>query len=455
MSAPVFAGKLDGGSLPVANRRVLTPALALLYLMWIFTLFEPQRFLPSFTGGGAIMQRLVLALLIPTLLVAVRSAGARAIYLPLALFALVHVVNVPFAYNRGLAFTGLKSVIVIFILFYATVSVIDTPKKILGILKLLLLSFVWYLVQGNLRSGGVTWHPTLANPDSFGTLAAIAVGFGFYFGLAAKIPRWRYLGFATAALGMLGIVVSFARGAFLAGAVVVGFIWIRSPRKIATLAAGLVAGALLLVAISAIYPQGEFWAEVKSIAEEGTTTGTGKDRWEIWRAALIVFREHPALGAGAYNVGVVGSVIIPDGFLDLKYENASKLYNKALHNAYLQILSEEGLVGFAIWLWMLVDFARRTRRMRAPRAAKVWAERGGGGFDLHRISLALEGGMLGFLCGAFFYNMTYRHWFFTFTVLALCISRSLQIAKNRIDSIPRASKSSATIERQFFDPRSS
>jgi len=156
------------------------------------------------------------------------------------------------------------------------------------------------------------------------------------------------------------------------------------------------------------------------------SSGTGKDRWEIWRAALIVFREHPVFGVGAFNVGVIGSEIIPYGFLELKYKDPSKLYNKALHNAYLQILSEEGIVGLTLWLWMLIDFSRRTRRMRTPKAVDTWRRQVGGSFGLHEISLALEGGMVGFLCGAFFYNMTYRHWFFSFLALAVVISESIK-----------------------------
>lgn len=235
--------------------------------MWVFTLYDPQWFIPTYTGGGPFMQRFVLLLLLPTLLVAVQNAGVRAIYLPLSLFVLLHFFNVPFAYNRGLAFAGVKSMIVIFIMFYATVSLIDTPEKTLRILKLFLVSFVWYLVQGLWHSGRVRWHMTLDNPDSFGTLAAIAVGFGFYIGMATRIPRWRYLGFATAAMGLLGIVMSSARGAMLAGAVVVAFIWIRSSRKMATLAGGLVAAALLVVAINTISPEGDFRDEVTSITE--------------------------------------------------------------------------------------------------------------------------------------------------------------------------------------------
>lgn len=399
--------------------------LGFLYLMWVFVLFEPQRFVPWYTGGGSYIQSFVVLLYIPTLLIGLQSGGLRGVYLPLALFGLVHFVNVPFAFNRGLAFVGLKSMIVTFILFFTTVCLIDTPPKALRLLKLLLVSLVWYLVQGVAFSGRVRWHPTLANPDSFGTLAAIALGFGYFMGMAARTPRWRYLGLATAALGSLGIVLSFARGAILAAAAVIALIWIRSPRKLATLSVGLLGAVLLFGAIVWLYPQGEFFDEVSSITEEGTTTGTGKDRWEIWRAALIVFREHPVLGVGAYNVGVIGSEIIPTDFLDLKYKDPSKLYNKALHNAYLQILSEEGIVGMALWLWMLLDFARRTRRMRTPAALEAWKRGVGGSFDLHAISLALEVGMAGFLCGAFFYNMTYRHWFFTFLVLSVVISQSV------------------------------
>ena len=425
MSFPATTEKLATRPLGAVGSSVNTPGLMLLYFMWFFTLFEPQRFIPTFTGGGALMQRFVLLLLVPTLIVALRNAGTRAFYLPLTLFVCLHFLNVPFARNPGLALVGFKSITVIFILFCATMSLIDTPEKILHLLKLYLVSFIWYLVQG-VGFGYVHWHPTLGNRDSFGTLAAIAIGFGFWMGMTARAPRWRYLGFATGALGLLGIVTSFARGAFISSAIVIALIWIRSPRKLATLASGIVVAGLLLVAISAIYPEGELWDEVSSIIEEGTSSGTGQDRWVIWSAALVVFREHPVFGAGAFNVGVVGSEIIPDGFLGLRYKDSSKLYNKALHSLYLQILSEEGLVGMALWLWMLVDFGRRTRQMRSPRSVAIWNREVGGSFDLYGISLALEAAMVGFLCCAFLYNMTYRHWFYTLAVVAIVVSNCVK-----------------------------
>ena len=56
----------------------------------------------------------------------------------------------------------------------------------------------------------------------------------------------------------------------------------------------------------------------------------------------------------------------------------------------------------------------------------IWERSVGGSFDLHRISLALDVSMVGFLISAFFYNMTYRHWFYTLLVVAIVFSKTIK-----------------------------
>ena len=87
-----------------------------------------------------------------------------------------------------------------------------------------------------------------------------------------------------------------------------------------------------------------------------------------------------------------------------------------------QVLAEQGLVGFAIWFGMLWAFMRRLRRMRDPTAIATWNQGTGGLFDLRCLSLALELSMVGYLVGALFYNLTYRHWYFTLLALGFMLS---------------------------------
>jgi O-antigen ligase len=414
----------------LARPAVVGFGLTAVYTLWIFILFEPQWFIPSLVGGGGgLLQRGALLLLLPALIIATQYRGLRAFYWPLALFALIHLINVPPAMNRGLALVGFKDMFRILALVAATLTVFDTPDRILQLLKLLLLSFAWYLVQG-IPGGTVDWHTEMANPDAFGGMSVTALGFGYYLGMSTRIPRWRYLGFAVSALGLVGVVASFARGALLAAALVLVLVWIRSPRKMATLLGGVVAAGVLFATVAVIYPQGEFWSEMATITE-GAEGGTGADRWALWQIGWMVFQAHPVFGAGAHCVGVVGAEIVPAGMFEgMRYANPETLYNRPLHNTFIQILSEEGAVGLGLWLFMLLDFWRRQRKLRRPAALAAWKRSAAGDFDLLHISLALEMAMVGFLGGAFFYNQTYRHWFFTLVVVVLVLSEVVTRAED-------------------------
>jgi hypothetical protein len=88
----------------------------------------------------------------------------------------------------------------------------------------------------------------------------------------------------------------------------------------------------------------------------------------------------------------------------------------------MQILAEEGLIGIAVWLVMLVGFVRRNARLRRPEAQARWLARGGQAFDLRAVSLALDGAMLGWLGCSIFYNQLYVHWFWSLITMSYALT---------------------------------
>jgi hypothetical protein len=107
------------------------------------------------------------------------------------------------------------------------------------------------------------------------------------------------------------------------------------------------------------------------------------------------------------------------------------LYAKKLHNIFMQILSEFGIVGVVIWLWLWIDFWRRLRRLRRKPAVAYWKWASGGKFDVAAISLGLECAMIGFLANGFFYNQIYIHWSWTLICLAYLLDVNTRRAPRR------------------------
>ena len=392
--------------------------------MWVFLFFEPHWMISSFVGMQGVITRIPLLLALPTLILLLQRGRLETIHWPFALFLLLHLAGWPLAMNRGMALAGFKQLLLIFILFSATVSVITTPARVLALFKLFILSFLWYCAQG-LPFGRVRWHTVLANQDAYGPLGVMAVGLGYCFGSGSRQKIWRRLGYTVAALGLVAVVSSMARGAFLGAIVVLSLLWIRSPHKIAALSYGVLGFVLSAIAAEVFFPGGEFWAEMATIWEEGADTGTGRDRMVLWKdVGWRVFKEAPIFGVGTHNVGVVASEIIPAGLLEGRYANPATLYNKSLHNDFIQLLAEQGVVGFGVWLSMLISFFLCLRRLRRPAAREAWSRAIDDRVDLLHLSLGLEAAMIAFLFGSILYNQLYNHWFYSLTMLALLLERS-------------------------------
>ena len=267
---------------------------------------------------------------------------------------------------------------------------------------MLVCQFVWWAVFA--RAGGlVPWHPSLSNYDGFGSLMVMGTGICLWFGAAARSKRLKVLLYALAAYCVMGVVTSFARGAFLSLVALVVVIWVRSPKKFVT-ALGALGGAAVIVGTSAVlFPDGAFWTEIVSSFTEGTTEGTGGVRWSLWGAAFEVFKERPIFGVGAGNFGVFAANFFRYGEIEA-FPNPGAFYGLNLHSTYMQILSEFGLVGSIGFIWLLVDFQRRNRALREPRAVERWSAHSGGAFDLRYLALGLEAANVANILGGMFYS---------------------------------------------------
>jgi O-antigen ligase len=397
--------------------------LFLVYALWVLTVFEFEWFV-SMTIGGPFYR--IPTLIAPVLAIAVLMRHVRpALYWPLMLFVFLHVGASVLAENAGYSRIALRFLLFMVLLLAGSVTFLDTPAKAIKVLKFYLLGFAWYGVQG-IPSGLVFWHPLMANEDSYGPLMVIGMAFSYFFGLAVSSRRWKWIARGIFLLGVLGVMASFARGAALAAGAVLLYILVRSPGRLRAIG-GVALAAIVLVPIAlATLPVSDFIAEIQTVSEGDEV------RTVLWGVAWNVFKQSPIVGVGAGNFGVVGSMITPLEDVRTIVGDPSQLYHWAVHNAHMQILAEEGLVGILLWLGMIVGFFRRIRRLRREDAAQRWRAAGGTGVDLRTVALGLEGAMVGYLCSSPFYNQLYIHWFWS--LLALAVTLTVVTAEPAVDS---------------------
>jgi len=399
-------------NLPVGGLLLFT------YFLWFIVLGEPQWWIASL-GPQLVLK--VPTLLFAVLLLLTASKAPSRLFPPLLAFLLFTVLTLPFSYNRGLSLEVAKGVFANYVMAVATLTFVRSAREAVPIVWWgLLAQYVWWVGLGA-KDGEVPWHPSYANYDGFGPMMVMGMASTFYVGMAAKDRRVRTLAFVAAAGCLIGLVSSFARGAVVSGAVVAVWVWIRSRHKLRTTVLGVAAAIVLVVSTSVFFSnvsrgdaRTNFWAEMSTILDSGNDA-TRSDREVIWGLAVRVFLQRPAFGVGPGCFGPYAAENLNLSSLGGYYgENPGRLWNKALHNTYYQILSEFGAVGSAIFLWMLWDFFKRNRALRKRERIGAWASRTDARLDLRYLSLALEASMVGFLTTAYFYNQIFDvQWFYT------------------------------------------
>jgi O-antigen ligase len=402
--AGVSGSRLSSKSIAADEAETRSVALRIVYFAWILFLFEPEWFLAGALGLTPLKRLAFLMFPILTLIV-VSTPGRPRVYWPMAMFLALHTVMLPFVPNRGMAMAPWKLLLQVFVLYAASLVTINSVRRAMPVVTMYLLHFAWWALHG-LPGGRVGWHYALSNEDGYGPLMGIGLGFASFMAIGHHSQRTKRIAALIAGLCGIGVVASFARGAFLAAALVVFVLWLRSPRKVAMGGTIVLLGLTATIAAGVLFPNGAYWAEMKTILD-GYNDQTGSDRRILWEAGWRVFLEKPLVGVGAANFGVYASETFHLGEAEGHYAYPEHLWGRSLHNIYYQLLSEQGIVGSAIFLWLLIDFVRKNRAMRRSDVLARWSHMTDNGYDVRAVALGLEAALVAFLANGYFYDQLY------------------------------------------------
>jgi len=184
--------------------------------------------------------------------------------------------------------------------------------------------------------------------NALGTILALAIPMAWYLGLTYQRRILQWICRAYLPIGVFAIGLTASRGALVVGTVALLIV----PLTLTKLSPGRMVGALLLLIVcgtlAAVYvPQTSLarYSTISSEVEEGRFGGRG----EVWLAGLRAFADQPLVGHGSATFkGVVepylGRAIVA-------------------HNTYLQILVEQGILGFVPWFMMFVAVFFQVRRL--------------------------------------------------------------------------------------------
>ena len=291
------------------------------------------------------------------------------------LFVLAVLLSYLFARDAEAARAGLRKVLNVVLLFYLILRLTTTRRRVELVVAAILIATclsaglaAWGAATGTpivapeegpgrLRQAGGSADPTMS---SHAMLAGAALGAL----LALRSRRWRALGGATTLLGAVGILLTYARSPALVGLVLA--VWLLYKQRASPRLPFVVAGILLVAIAAAAMMPATYWERLSALTDPDRDW-TLKRRFGYHAIALDLLRDHPLLGVGPANY--------PSEYVDPRYRwvPGRTLEPRALHNLYLQVAVDHGLVGLACFGALLGCALRGLRRLQRgdPEAAML------------------------------------------------------------------------------------
>lgn len=260
-----------------------------------------------------------------------------------------------------------------------------------------------------------SWAGLFGNPNDLA--AAVLLQVSMLLGLLVA-ERSRFIRL-NASLGLvvfsLLILLTQSRGAILATGVFLVFLVLRSRRRVQFLFRLAVVVALVVP----LAPE-SVWDRMAGLSRVTTSQdfadvdpeGSARNRYNIWRVAGMIIRDHPITGVGSGAYPFVHAIYAVANGVD------EARGRRDTHSTYLNILAENGVPGLLLFLGILgttlwdAERARRRCREVLPRQAE-------------QLGL-LQCGILSFLCAGLFGSFGYLSLLYIQLMLVWCTARACE-----------------------------
>lgn len=335
-----------------------------------------------------------------------------------AFFAIM-VMMVPFSANSRMAFNFTRDFgLLLFGALLPMMAFVDSYDRLRALVRF----WVWIHVPLALYSvthDGFGVGSFLTDENDF----ALAMNMVIPYALALLLIetgtiRRTCLMLATGIL-VFGSTATMSRGGFIGLLSVGAMLWIRSTKKLVTLAVVL----LMSGAVVALAPT-KYWQEIASIADADKAGDTGFERLYLWEIAWQMFLDNPVLGVGPANYQ----------YNNLNYEDPQRVaqgrhvWGQVAHSLYFTLLPEYGIVGTVLFAAMIIKTVRQRRHLL--RAGRALLEKADAFSDeerqrigmLMQLAGAMDTSLVALLTtGAFISVLYYPHvWLLTAYTVVLC-----------------------------------
>jgi O-antigen ligase len=297
----------------------------------------------------------------------VRIWNEREVRLVLSLYVLA-VLLAPFSVWPGVTLAFITRPFFLVVLFFLLIVTVAASRQVMTglVLSLLVAAAMlgaFTLSEAAIVGEGRAYASKMYDPNDLAMVIDCILPFAALGAFALRGPA-RWLAMATTALGAIAVVKTLSRGGFI-GLIVVAVLLLLRWRAVRL--THRVTGLLVAAIAVSVFLPADYWYAMGTILnlvppDDASYLESGiLARTEIWMQGLMIFRNHALLGTGA------GAFEIAEG---LSHGGEGKW--SAAHNSFIEIGSELGIAGLAIFVALLVISIRNARA--AARAAHAHPE---------------------------------------------------------------------------------
>lgn len=224
-------------------------------------------------------------------------------------------------------------------------------------------AYVNYFVDRYAVFGRALWNFIYSNPNDLAALALLQLSLAIGLLITEKKKSWIWMG-ALASIVLLGalILMTQSRGGTIALGVFIILALVAQRLRLRVL---LAVAALVSLAIF-VAPSG-VWTRMSGLTNATNTEhldrvdpeGSAKSRFEIWRVASTIIRDHPITGIGLGAYPNAHAVYAREGGFDPGIRKALDT-----HSTILSLLAETGVVGLTLFVLTIFATVIRAERIR-------------------------------------------------------------------------------------------
>jgi probable O-glycosylation ligase (exosortase A-associated) len=344
----------------------------------------------------------------------VRMPWEREVWLLLALWCMYFFTTF-FALRPDWAWPALQFVSKILLMAFVAMMLVTDMERIRLYVLIVICSIGFYGVKGGvfaIQSGGnfMVFGPPgtfIEGNTALGVALNMVLPMMFF---QARIEKDRRVKFALRAafgLTVLAVLFTYSRGAFL-GLVAVGFAlfcYLSTRLKLAVVAFALVATPVVL----SMLPE-KFIERVETI-KTYEQDGSANARLVAWATAWEIAKDRPLIGGGFG--------IIDDAAIGHSYNPEFNPTTVGAHSAYFEVMGENGLLAFAIFMALMISALLSTRRIQKQGRQREHSP------APHYASM-LQVGILGYAVSAAFLEFAAFDLYYNLIVLVIALKSALR-----------------------------